>query len=349
MTKAKATKAAIKKQAVKKRPAKKQTTKAIVKRKPRDMDKSGQFNIESLISQAIDKGMDFPIEMMERLLVMRRELKAEAAREEFFLSLSKFQAEIPEIKKIKSVNDKHGNYRYSYASLDDILKQVKQPLKNNGFSHTIKTEQTPESVTAICRLHHISGHTEETPFTIPIDFKAYMNIAQKVASALTYAKRYAFCDVTGIMTSDLDDDARSSGDVEQTQNGQTGQSSEVKTDKTGTTEKGKEDPIDYEKLIKNEIIKDISPESEKVILQGLIKNKGNLKKYYLQLKERKAKAEKAEEERMKAELQNMDAEDAEILETGFDKTEKPVDDFQDDDPEQSLKQAEPVQKDLDIY
>src|SRR3990167_3791525 len=38
-----------------------------------------------------------------------------------------------------------------------------------------------------------------------------MNAAQKVASALTYAKRYAFCNAFGILTGDADDDARLTG------------------------------------------------------------------------------------------------------------------------------------------
>jgi hypothetical protein len=39
-----------------------------------------------------------------------------------------------------------------------------------------------------------------------------MNAQQKVASALTYAKRYAFCNALGILTTDQDDDAQSAGE-----------------------------------------------------------------------------------------------------------------------------------------
>lgn len=159
-----------------------------------------------LIAQAIDKGL--PIDTMERLLAMRRELKAEAAKEAFFSALSNFQSECPEIPKTKTVMNKDGRtVRYKYAPLETIISAVKAPLKKNGFSHTIKTKQDNGNVTAICRLHHIEGHTEETELTVPIDRGGYMSAPQQVAAALTYAKRYAFCDATGIMTADEDTDA----------------------------------------------------------------------------------------------------------------------------------------------
>jgi len=163
-------------------------------------------NAEALISQAIEK--ELPIDTMERLLAMRRELKVEAAREEFFSALSVFQSACPEIPKTKTVMNKdRKTVRYKYAPLDTILATAKMPLKENGFSYTVKTEQDSDSVTAICRLHHIAGHTEETQLTVPIDKDAYMSAPQQIAAALTYAKRYAFCDATGIMTADEDSDA----------------------------------------------------------------------------------------------------------------------------------------------
>ena len=163
-------------------------------------------NAEVLIAKAIDKGIS--VDTMERLLAMRRELKAEAAREAYFVALSKFQAACPPIVKTKQVMHQ-GKVRYSYAPLDAIIAQVKDALRDSGLSYTLDTAQTPEDVTAICAVHHVAGHTETTRFTVPVDRSASMNDSQKVGSALTYAKRYAFCNGTGIMTADADDDANS--------------------------------------------------------------------------------------------------------------------------------------------
>ena len=49
---------------------------------------------------------------------------------------------------------------------------------------------------------------------MPVDAGAYMNEAQKAASALTFAKRYSFCNAFGILTGDEDDDSVVSGDKE---------------------------------------------------------------------------------------------------------------------------------------
>lgn len=164
----------------------------------------GGIDAQALIEKAIEKNLD--IDKMERILTMRRELKQEFAREEYFRALSCFQKDCPVIEKRKKVFDKSGKERYKFAPLDDIVSQISATLEKHGFSYTIKTEQTKETVTAICFAHHRAGHAEQTQFTVPIDQDAYMSPAQKTASALTYAKRYAFCDAFGIMTGDEDTD-----------------------------------------------------------------------------------------------------------------------------------------------
>lgn len=168
---------------------------------------------QALIARAIDKNL--PIESMERLLAMRRELKAEQAKEQYFSALARFQRECPTIGKDKRVNDKSGKKRYSYAPLEQIVEEVKALLSDCGFSYSTAPEQTVDSVTAVCVSHHIGGHSEVTKFTVPIDHEAYMNEPQKVASALTYATRYAFRNAFGIMTGDDDDDAQSAGEPAQ--------------------------------------------------------------------------------------------------------------------------------------
>jgi hypothetical protein len=64
-----------------------------------------------------------------------------------------------------------------------------------------------KGVTVIVTACHIAGHKEDTEFTAPIQADAYMSEPQKWASAMTYAKRYAFCNAFGILTGDEDTDA----------------------------------------------------------------------------------------------------------------------------------------------
>jgi hypothetical protein len=167
-----------------------------------------------LISQAINKGVS--VETMTGLYELDKRWKADRSREAYFQALSSFQGECPIIKKSKSVNnseDKGGGKRYSYAPLDEIVKQVSPILAKYGLSYSITVAQDEKSVEAKVRSTHIAGHSEETGFKVPIDEKAYMNAPQKFASALTFAKRYAFCNAFGILTGDEDNDAITAGGV----------------------------------------------------------------------------------------------------------------------------------------
>lgn len=167
------------------------------------------LDTEALIMKAVEAQV--PVESLERLLSMREALKAEQAKEQYFQALSGFQADCPTIQKTREVKDKHGRHRYSYASLDDIVKQVSPVLQKYGLSFTTQTEHKDGFVVATCQVHHVAGHSTESTFAAPIDKEAFMNEAQKAGSAQSFAKRYAFCNALGILTSDHDDDGQALG------------------------------------------------------------------------------------------------------------------------------------------
>lgn len=165
------------------------------------------MSIEGVLMRAVESGAN--IETLERLMTIRREIKAEQAQEAFYKSLSQFQADCPVIKKTKAVHSK-GELRYRYAPLEVIMKTVSPLLQTHGLSVTMKAsvqlEDTEAFLSVSCEVHHIAGHTEISDFKLPIDKDGYMNPAQKFGSASTYAKRYAFCNALGILTGDEDND-----------------------------------------------------------------------------------------------------------------------------------------------
>lgn len=165
------------------------------------------IDIQSLISQGLEKGAG--IDIMERMFAMAKEADEIRAKRAFFEFLAKFQSQIVTIKKTKEVdfsNKRGGITHYSYAPLEDIIEQVKTKLKDNGFSYTLKTTQDAASVSVSCEAHHEAGHTEISTVIVQIDADAFISGPQKVGSAITYAKRYAFCNVFGIMTGEEDTD-----------------------------------------------------------------------------------------------------------------------------------------------
>lgn len=164
-------------------------------------------SVESFISQAISSNV--PIETLERLLAMRTTVKAEQAKEAFDDAMAKFQGECPVIEKTKEGGKTKGGFvAYKYAPLESIVSQVKYDLQANGFSYAIQTETGENKVKVTCIAKHKLGHSEPTSVEVPLGTKTdIMSAPQVVASALTFAKRYAFCNAFGIMTGDEDTDA----------------------------------------------------------------------------------------------------------------------------------------------
>ena len=155
--------------------------------------------LEKLLQKAVENNV--PVESLEKLMTMRRELRAEWSKGEYDKAMSEFQSECPIIKKNKK------GYGYFYAPLETIVEQTRDFITKNGFSYAIKTITEPARVKVTCIVRHSAGHSESSEYEVPIAKGTdLMNESQKVASTLTFAKRYAFCNAFGIMTGDDDND-----------------------------------------------------------------------------------------------------------------------------------------------
>jgi hypothetical protein len=164
-------------------------------------------SIEGLLQQAITNKV--PVETLERLLAMRKELKAERAKEDYNNSMGEFQSECPVIQKTKAVTTRDGTVAYKYAPIESIVTQVKSLLQKHGFSYAVQTETSDKRVKSVCIVKHVGGHSENYEVEVPLGNKTQvMSDSQVVASALTFAKRYAFCNAFGILTGDEDIDGK---------------------------------------------------------------------------------------------------------------------------------------------
>jgi hypothetical protein len=153
-----------------------------------------------LLAKAVERGAD--VSTLERLADLAERMKAQQAREAFNASLAAFQAECPPVIKT------HRGHNSSYAKLEDIVVQTQASRERHGLHYAFNTSQTAALITVDCRVTHSSGHSEVSSATFPIDPKAAgMSEPQKVASAITYAKRYALMNALGIVVADEDNDA----------------------------------------------------------------------------------------------------------------------------------------------
>lgn len=156
---------------------------------------------QALIALAIEKGLD-----LKELVAMRREWRAEKAKEAFDAAMKAFQDECPKVRKTKpvSVKDKLTNqYKiaYYYAPLDLIIEVVKDCISKHGFSWKFgEGESKDNQMAAICTVKHIGGHSEESRATLRKGSGNHLTDDTKIdAATLSFAQRRAFCGAFGIV------------------------------------------------------------------------------------------------------------------------------------------------------
>lgn len=147
----------------------------------------------------------------EKLMQLWERTQDRIAKQAFSSALAEVQAAMPRVTAMKSVESK-GAIMYTYAPFEDIMRQVQPVLAAHGFTVRFDQELADTTITAICRLTHSEGHTEENRFAVRRG-KGPPNSseAQADGSNSTYAKRFALCNALNI-TIEKDDDARNRGD-----------------------------------------------------------------------------------------------------------------------------------------
>lgn len=113
------------------------------------------------------------------------------------------QTRLPEIKKTQTADvptKTGGSYSYSYADLAQITRELMPILGELGLSFLAKPTATPDGRFVLAyRLLHVSGESEDGEYPLPTN-----GTPQAVGSAITYARRYCLCAVTGVAPEDDD-------------------------------------------------------------------------------------------------------------------------------------------------
>ena len=160
---------------------------------------------QNLIALAIQQGT--PVEGLEKLMDLQDRWDKKQAKIAFDEAMASFQGECPIIKKTREVPTSTGKIAYKYAPIDAIVSQVRSTIEKYGLSYAIQTETLEGKVKSTCIVKHKLGHSESSSMEIPLGQKTgVMSDSQVVAAALTFAKRYSFCNAFGIMTGDDDNE-----------------------------------------------------------------------------------------------------------------------------------------------
>ena len=164
-----------------------------------------------LIQKFIESGVE--VDKLEKLLKIKGDFEDKENKKIFQQKFAQMQSELPIIKKTKEVKNNAGTLMYSYAPLEQIVKQVGPTLKNHGFSFRWSEGLTEkDGFKRIYCTIMASGHEQKSFIDIPImQATKTTNSAQQSGSSTSYGKRYSFCGALGIMIDDDDDDGRGAG------------------------------------------------------------------------------------------------------------------------------------------
>jgi hypothetical protein len=160
-----------------------------------------------MISQALLQG-GVDLEKLEKLLGIQERYEANEARKSYHKAMAAFKLNPPKIDKDKTVS--YGNTKYNHASLANVTDKIGEALSKCGLSASWTTKQNG-SVSVTCKITHIQGHSEETTISAPADKSGSKNEIQSIGSTITYLERYTLLALTGLATSDMDDDGIAAG------------------------------------------------------------------------------------------------------------------------------------------
>lgn len=121
-------------------------------------------------------------------------------------ALAAFQAEIPSVAKsneAKIVTKDKGTYGYTYADLSDVTDAALPILGKHGLAWVTIPTMDPER--GFVLLYSLRHGTESIDGVYPLP--APTTQAQTVGAAISYARRYTLCAVTGIAPGGDDTDA----------------------------------------------------------------------------------------------------------------------------------------------
>jgi hypothetical protein len=120
----------------------------------------------------------------------------------FLHAFAAFQADLPAITK-GARGQVQGRRDYRYADLADVSAKVLPALGRYGLSFSARPTMQDGRFVLAYALRHESGKGEDVG-TWPLTESSN---SQAMGSAITYARRYCLCAVTGVAPEDDDDDA----------------------------------------------------------------------------------------------------------------------------------------------
>lgn len=168
-----------------------------------------------MLATALEKGVD--ADTLGKLLALQERWEANQGRKAFDEAMASAKAEIPTIRKNRTVDftSSKGRTHYRHEDLAEIAETVSPILSKYGLSYRFRTSAQPnEPIVVTCIVTHRLGYFEETTLSGPRDDSGNKNAIQQVGSTLTYLQRMTLKAALGLAASDDDDGRKSSATAE---------------------------------------------------------------------------------------------------------------------------------------
>lgn len=144
-------------------------------------------------------------ETLERLLALQERWEMNQARKLYDEAIAAARAEIPPIKKNRTVSFGAGKTAYNHEDLAEIERTILPILSKHGISYRFRTTVTDKQIIVTCILSK-GGYREENSLPGPADTSGSKNPIQAIGSAVTYLERYTLKAALGLSATDDDDD-----------------------------------------------------------------------------------------------------------------------------------------------
>ena len=173
-----------------------------------------QPTVADMLQAVIERGVTAEnVAAVGELVKLFERMEDKKAERSFVEAFKSLQAELPKIETTKPVPNRDGSVRYTYAPLEDIMRQGKPIWEKHGFIVTFSEREAPAGkISEVCIVQHTSGHKTETPFTVRVgQGPPSATEPQSDGAAHSYARRGALCNALGIVVEHQDNDARAEG------------------------------------------------------------------------------------------------------------------------------------------
>lgn len=148
-------------------------------------------------------------ETLERLLALQERWENNQARKAYDEAIAAARADIPPIKKNKTVSYGAGKTSYQHEDLAEIERTILPILSKHGISYRFRTTVADKQIIVTCILSK-GGYREENSLPGPADTSGSKNPIQAIGSAVTYLERYTLKAALGLSATN-DDDGNKAG------------------------------------------------------------------------------------------------------------------------------------------